>query len=311
MEEPMSYAERFTQTHKLNYKDAWRLAADHNQSILRACVTETPCEGDRSNEVTYYDSGKAKRREGRVAQIVDTPANRRRRWLKYQPTFDSGEFIDSLDKFQGMTNFQSPLLNHHLGNVKRAIDQDVIIAGFYGDAYEGDVGGTTIPFPAANQIAVNVQAGVGVSPVGMNMAKIKMSRKRLAAKKFDLDADMAFLFLTAEQIDDLAVEIELLSQDYRAEAGPQFSRDGKLTKVWQHYIVEYQDLPVITVASRPTQRNPVWIKSCMALGVWMDVNSDAYPIPERDNELYMIAKANMDCRRLDENGCLDILSDIA
>lgn len=308
----MSYAERFSQTHRLNYNDAWRLASDHNQSILRACVTEQPCEGEMHAPVTYYDSGKAKRREGRGARITDTPANRRRRWLKYQPTFDSGEFIDTQDKFQGMVNFQSPLLNHHMANVKRFIDQDVIIAGFYGDAYEGDLGQTAIPFPTGtNQIAVNVQAGVGVSPVGMNLAKIKRSRKILAARKFDLDTEMVFLFLTSEQIDDLATEIELLSSDYRAEAGPAFSRDGKLTKVWNHYIVEYQDLPVITVATRPTQRNPVWVKSCMQLGVWMDVTSNAYPIPEADNELFMIAKANMDCRRIDESGCLDILSDIA
>lgn len=307
----MSYAERFSQTHKLNYQDAWRLAADHNQSVLRATVMEMPCEGEMHTPVTYYDSGKAKRREGRGARITDAPANRRRRWLKYQPTFDSGEFIDSQDKFQGMTNFQSPLMNHHAGNIKRFIDQDVILAGFYGDAYEGDLGQTAIPFPAANQIAVNVQKGAGVSPVGMNLAKIQRSRKLLAARKFDLDTEMVFLFCTSEQIDDLSNEIELTSADYRAEAGPAFSRDGKLSKIWNHFIVEYQDLPVITVAARPTQRNPVWIKSCMQLGVWMDVSSNAYPIPEADNELYMIAKANMDCRRLDEGGCLDILSDIA
>ncbi|MES2667454.1 MAG: phage capsid protein [Pseudomonadota bacterium] len=306
----MSYAERFAQTHRLNYADAWRLAADHNTSMLRAAVTEHPCEGEMHTPVTYYDSGKAQRREGRGALMRDTPANRRRRWLKYQPTFDCGELIDSNDKFQGMMNFQSPLLNHHMANVRRFIDQDVILAGFYGDAYEGDLGQTAVPFPAGNQIAVNVQAGVGTGPVGMNLAKIKMSRKRLALNKFDLNIDEPYLFCTAEQIDDLSEEIQLTSADYKEEAGPAFSRDGKLSKVWNHWIVEYQDLPIITVAARPTQRNPVWIKSCMALGVWMDVTSNAYPRPELDNELYMIVKANMDCRRLDEKGCMDILSDI-
>lgn len=306
----MSYAERFTQTHKINFQDAFRLAADYNQSRLRATVSEQPCEGEQSSPVTYYDSGKAQRREGRAARIRDNPANRRRRWLKYQPTFDSGEFIDSNDKFQGMTNFQSPLMTHHTGNIRRFIDQDVILAGIFGEAYEGALGSTVVNLPASQVIGNTVQAGAGSGPVGANLEKIKASRKRLAAAKHDLEMDAPYLLLTAEQIDDLSNEIELKSADYRQEAGPQFSRDGKLSKVWNHWIIEYQDLPTKVVGGRLIQRCPAYLKSCVMLGVWMDVQASAYPIPEADNELYMIAKANMDCRRLDETGVIEIECDL-
>ncbi|GAB1361821.1 hypothetical protein MASR1M32_10570 [Rhodobacter sp.] len=113
----MSYAERFTQTHKTNFQDAARLATDYNDSKLRHTVSEQACEGERSSPVTYYDSGKAQRREGRLPRIRDNPANRRRRWLKYQPTFDSGEGIDSNDKFRGHGEFpvapdEPPLRQH-------------------------------------------------------------------------------------------------------------------------------------------------------------------------------------------------------
>ncbi|MES2667924.1 MAG: phage capsid protein [Pseudomonadota bacterium] len=307
----MSYAERFSQTHKINYGDAARLAADYNESKLRQTVSEQPCEGEMSSPVTYYDSGQAQRREGRLARIRDTPANRRRRWLKYQPTFDSGEAIDSNDKFQGMTNFQSPLMNHHFGNVRRFIDRDVILEGIYGQAYEGDVGGTIIPFPATQLIGVTVQKGAGTGAVGMNLEKIKASRKKFALAKHDFAMEEPFLLVTAEQIDDLSNEIELTNADYRQEAGPAFSRDGKLSKVWNHFILEYQDLPTKLVSGVLTQRNPAYLKSCVRLGVWMDVTSNAYPIPEADNELYMIVKANMDCRRLDETGVNEIESSLA
>jgi hypothetical protein len=304
----LSYAERFTQTHKTNFKDAARMAVDYQDSKLRATVTEMPCEGERSAEFLYYDSVKAQRREGRVPVIRDNPANRRRRWLKYQPTFDSGEFIDSNDKFQGMTNFQSPLMTAHSGAVRRFIDEDVILEGIHGDAWEGELGATTIAFPDANVIGVTVQAGSGSGAVGMNLEKIKTSRKRFAAAKFDLNVEEPFLLLTAEQIDDLSNEIELTNADYRAEAGPAFSRDGKLSKVWNHWIIEFQSLREKQVSTNIVQRNVAYMKSCLMLGVWQDVDWDAYPIPDRDNELYMIAKANMDCRRADEKGVYEIES---
>ncbi|GAB1361822.1 hypothetical protein MASR1M32_10580 [Rhodobacter sp.] len=209
-----------------------------------------------------------------------------------------------------MVNFQSPLMNHHFGNTRRFIDQDVIISGVFGDAFEGDLGGTTIAFPDSQVIGVAVQSGVGTGAVGMNLEKIKASRKKFGLAKKDFDQETPFLLVTAEQIDDLSNEIELTSTDYRQEAGPAFSRDGKLAKVWNHFLLEYQDLPTKVVSGRVVQRNPAYFKSDVMLGVWMDVTSNAYPIPEWDNELYMIVKANMDCRRLDELGVHEIESDL-
>lgn len=305
----MSYAERFSQTHKLNFIDAARLAADHNTSFLRPLVSEQPCEGEQSAPVLYYDSGKAQRREGRAPANRDTPANRRRRWLMYQPTFDSGEYIDTNDKFQGMVNFQSPLMMHHTSNVQRFIDEETILAGFYGDAFEGKVGGTTIPFPAGNVIGITVQKGAGVSQVGMNLEKIKRSRRILAARKFDLMREEAYLIVTATQIDNLSNELELTSRDYREEANPTIDQaSGKIAKVWNLTLVEFQNLPTKLVGGNLTQRNPVWLKSCMMLGVWKDVAADAWEDTAKFKELYMNVCANMDARRLDEQGCLEIES---
>lgn len=296
----MSYAERFTQTHKINFQDAARLAIQNQMSVLRATVSEGPMEGEQSSPVTYYDKVKAQRREGRVPANRDNPANRRRRWLKYQPTFDSGEYIDSNDKFQGMTNFQSPLMQTHTAAVRRFVDEDVILAGIFGDAYEGELGGTVIPFPSSQVIGKTVQSGAGTGSVGLNLAKIKASRKLFAANGHDFAVEEPYLILSAEQIDDLSEEIQLTSADYRQEAGPQFSRDGKLTKVWNHWFIEFQNLPTKTSGSDLVQRIPVYCKSGVHLGVWQDVKFDAWEDTSKFKELYMNASANMDCRRLDE-----------
>ena len=302
----MAYAERFTQTHKITFQDQARMAAGVYDSKLRHTVTESTQTGEQSAPVLYYDKVEASDREGRGVTIADNPAGRRRRWLKYRPSFSSGELIDSADKFQGMSNFESALMKAHFGAVKRKIDKDRIIEGLFGDAYEGELGGTVIAFPNSQVVGVTVQDGAGSGNVGMNLAKIRASRKKFALADFDLDMEQPFLLLSAEQIDDLSNEPLLLSTDYREEAGPQFSRDGKLTKIWQHWIIEHQALP--TKTSGTIQRNVAYLKRCVALGVWQDVMAHTNLQPQMYDELYMWVDANMDCRRLDEKGVVEIES---
>lgn len=306
----MSYAERFSQTHKMNFQDAARMALSVNESRLRHTVTEYPQTGEQSAVVLYYDKVEATEREGRGAMIADNPAQRRRRWLKYRPSMTSGELIDSADKFQGMTDFQSSLMKAHTGAIKRKIDKDRILEGLLGTAYEGELGGTAIELPAGQLIGVTVQSGSGSSAVGMNLAKIKASRKLFAANDWDLDMETPFLLLTAEQIDDLSDDPLLLSKEYREEAGPQFSRDGKLTKIWNHFIIEHQALTTKVVGSDTVQRNVAYMKSAIGLGVWQDVAFKTNTQPQMYDELYMWAEANMDCRRLDEKGVVEIESKI-
>jgi len=302
----MSYVEHFQQTKKTEYKDASRLAFDHNTSILRPAVTEITCSGEKSRVVLTYESGKAQEVEGRAPKILDTPANRVARMLKYRPPIVSGEIVDHEDVFRGMSDFQSPTMQHHAANIARGIDGR-ILEGMFGDAYEGEVGGTVIPLPTGNVIPATKQSGAGTSATGMNLEKIKENRKRKALRKIDLGREMLFMAVTAEQIDDLSNEIELTSADYRAEAGPQFSRDGKLSMVWNTYLIEYQDLPTKLVdygaGEQLVQRVPSWIKSTIYLGVWSDAKSDARPLPERvEAPLLMEFTARMDCRRIDEKG---------
>jgi hypothetical protein len=303
----MSYADRFSQTHRTTFQDQARLAAQNFGSKLRATVMEQACTGEQSAPVLYYDKVEATEREGRGATIADNPAKRRRRWLKFRPSLTSGELIDSNDKFQGMMDFQSPLMQAHTAAIRRGIDRRRIIEGLFGDAYEGDLGGTVIPFAAGTQtIAANVQEGVGVATVGLNLAKLRASRKKFAAAEHDLDMQDIFCLVTAEQIDDLGEELKLTTQEYRADAGPQFSRDGKLMKVWNHTFIEYQGLPTKVVGADTIQRVPAYLKSGVMLGVWQEVAFKTNTQPQMYDELYMWCEANMDCRRLDETAVVEI-----
>lgn len=302
----MSFIERFDQTKKTEFKDAAKLAVDNYMAKLRPFVTEHPCSGTQSAPVLYYDKAEAAERSGRVPTNRDNPIAKRRRWLKYRPPFDSGEYVDDEDVFKGMSDFQSPTMQAHTMAVVRKIDNDRILGGLFGDAYEGELGGAVKPHPTSQLIGVDTQAGAGTGAVGLNLAKLKASRLKFASNYHDLDHEDIVIAVTAQQIDDLSDEIELKSKDYQEEAGPQFSKSGKLTKVWNHVFVEFQGLTTKVANGNLIQRVPAWIPSTVALGIWKDVSFDTAQDGSRRNALYMWAEAVMDCRRLDDTGTVEI-----
>jgi len=307
----MSFAERFDQAYRTTYRDQAMLAADHHQPVLRPYVSEQPCEGEQHAPAMFYDSKKAKRRPGtRAEPNRDNPTNRRRRWLLYQPPFDDGEYIDSEDVFKGMQDFMSPTMMAQAGAMKRFVDEDVILAGLFGMAYEGRTGGIEKPFLSSQVLPATIQKGAGTAATGLNLEKLKRNRKLYASHKFDLQAEPIIIALTAEQIDDLSNEIELTSADYRAEAAPMFNREGKLTMVWNHIFVEYQNLTskqvdygsgLVTV-----QRVPTWRKSSVRLGVWQEITPNSLLDSGKRNTPYVWQEACMDCRRLEDTGVSEI-----
>ena len=174
----MSFAERINQSYRQTYRDQAMLAADHQQPVLRPYVSEQTCEGEAHAPAMFYDSKKAKRRPGtRTPPNRDNPTNRRRRWLMYQPPFDDGEYIDSEDVFKGMQDFMSPTMLAQAGAMRRFVDEDVILDGIFGNAYEGKMGADkVIPFLSSQVLPATIQKGAGTAATGMNLEKLKKNR---------------------------------------------------------------------------------------------------------------------------------------
>ncbi|MEO0381613.1 MAG: phage capsid protein [Pseudomonadota bacterium] len=306
----MSFAERFNQAYRQTYRDQAQLAADHQQPKLRPYVSEQTCEGTQSAPALFYDSKKAKRRSGtRAPANRDNPTNRRRRWLKYQAPFDDGEYIDSEDVFKGMQDFMSPTMMAQAGAMRRFVDEDVILEGIFGDAYEGEMGATVKSFLPSQVIPATVQEGAGTAATGLNLKKLRNNRKLYAGHKFDLDEEPIMIAVTAEQIDDLGDELKLTSADYKADAAPRFNAEGKLSMVWNHMFVEYQNLTtkrvdysgIVTV-----QRVPTWRKSSVRLGVWQEITPRDVLDTGKYNIPYVWQEACMDCRRMEDTGVSEI-----
>ena len=306
----MDFAERITQSYRQTYRDQAMLAADHHQPVLRPYVSEQTCEGTQFAPALFYDSKKAQRRQGRVPNNRDNPTKRRRRWLKYTGLFDDGEYIDSEDIFKGMQDFQSPTMMAIAGAMKRFVDEDVILDGIFADAYEGEMGAAVKPFLQSQILPATIQDGAGNDATGLNLKKLRENRKLYASHKFDLDAEPIICPITAEQVDDLGDELKLTNKDYWDEAAPQFNARGKLSMVWNHMFVEYQNLTTKQVdygsGLVTVQRVPTWRKSSVRLGVWKEitprdtVDSSKYDAP------YFWSEASMDCRRLEDTGVSEI-----
>ncbi|MEO1606736.1 MAG: phage capsid protein [Pseudomonadota bacterium] len=299
----MSYAEQFDETRKKRFRDQGKLAAGYYKSMMREHVTEIDCEGESDAPYLFYDPVKAQRASGRSQTNIDNPAKRRRRWLHYQPDIESGELVDKADVFKGMQDYKSETMRVHYGAVSNGIDE-TIFDGILGDAYEGKLGSKVVTLPSRQLILPTFSKSGTTGAVGMTIDKIRESRKRFAAKRYNLNQYDIMLPLSSQQIDDLGDEEKLLSVEYRQQAGPEYSSEGKLARIWNHNIIEVEGAPLIQVDVDGTltwvQRVPAYLKQRVVLGVWEDVKEDAWPDTHKKNQLTMRVWANMDCRRMEE-----------
>lgn len=292
------------------FQDNAELAVQQGTSKLRPWVDEFPAEGEKMAMKLYYGKQDVEEETVRAPLNSDDPAQRVRRWVTYSNPRKKGEFIDSKDVMQGLSNFQSPVYETKVSACNRYIDK-VIVDAIFGTAQTGADGLTAVALPAQNTISSTWDGEGGTTqPLGLNLAKLKESRRFYAARDWDLDQYSICCAVSAQQIDDLGDEVKLTSQDYQADAGVMFSRDGKLMKIWNHVFVEYQHLPTKTVAvdslNRTVQRIPTWMKKCVGLAMWEDVNFDMWNDSSRGNTPYMNARVTCNAARLDEDGVGEI-----
>ena len=178
--------------------------------------------------------------------------------------------------------------------MNRKID-DIIIASFFATANTGADGSTAVPFPAANQIAVNSWAyGVGSGNVGLTISKLIEARIFLfgqeAVDDYDEpEPDGTYIAVTAKQIGNLLATTEVTSKDFnmvqalvegkiKRFMGFEFVRTERLqtdgsgyfrVPVWQKQGVVLgcaEDLTMVSIDKRPDKNNAIQPYYEMVLG---------------------------------------------
>lgn len=231
-------------------------------------------------------------------QYGNTPHTRL--WVA-KPDFDyDAELVDDNDQAQAMIDLQSGYMQTAVATINRAKD-DAFIGGFFGNMIAGKDGTVLTPFPAGNVIANDV-GGVAGTPTGLNLAKVRASRK-LLQQNFNDAEEEAYMAVTADDLDQLLTEIPVTSKDFGAEGGEL--RDGKLRRLMGFTFVEVEtenplfwNLASID-AGGGVRKTPFWKKSGMIRVPWWEQKTIIARLPQKHNSIHIEANACVACSRTD------------
>ena len=295
----MSFDQRVEAHQRLMYGDNFMLATQQMGSKLRPFVTEKACKGEGATAADIVGEVEYSRRTGRDRTNKENPVPRSRRWLVYRDPIETGQYLDSEDKFREIESPDSETLQAHAAAVGRGFDDtilgidangDVDIGGILGPVVEGKrPGGAGVALPAAQ---TTVHGGVGLT-----LAKLRAARKRLGLDENDLDRVQPVMAVTPQQMDDLLGIVESASANLNMMDQAQMI-EGKVTRLMRINFVEMNRLPVAS----SVRSCPIWIKENVILGIWQDIKPDLYNDTHAGNTPYMKVDAVIDATRKQDTG---------
>lgn len=273
-----------------------QMLLQQKDSRLRSAVTTGSYVGEQAAVVDQVGAIEMQDVVGRFSPMGRVDAAVDRRWVT-PGDFDLPQLIDSFDELRLITDPKSVWVQNAVAAAKRKQDR-LILEAFFGIAKTGKKGETNTSFPGSQVIAVNHAAA---SNVGMTVAKLREAKKMLLAAEVDLDTDSIYCAMTAEQLDNLFAEAQVVSTDFNDRP---VLVDGKLTRFMGINFIHSELIPVDGSNYR---RVPIWAKSGMHLGVWKDVTTD---ISQRKDltgipwQLYL--KMSMGATRTEEKKIIEV-----
>ena len=226
--------------------------------------------------------------------LISTPHDRR--WV-FSSFYEISDLIDDADKVQLVADPTSSYVQNMAHALNRSMD-DEIIAAFFGDAISGEDGGSTVSFPAANQIAHNF----GGSASDISAAKLKAARKILRANEVDADEEL-YCAISAEQFEALLADDQIINRDY-----------SLINKLDEGEIVKFMGFNFIASERLLTdasgyRRVPVWAKNGMVCARRMNVVSKVSERADKSYSTQVYAAMDMGAVRLQEGMVVEIKCD--
>jgi len=225
------------------------------QTMVKVAPTvhnKTDCSGEQSFQ-DQLASADARVKTARNQEVVnDDPQYDRRKII---PTYYyRAPLVDKMDKIQMLKDPTSELVQNNAFSLARAKDTQVC-AAFSATAYSGKAGTTSNTVPST-QIIVH-------SSVGLNMAKIRESKKKLDEK--EVMSDGRSFAVSAEQIEDLLAIEEVTSADYAQIKALVNGNPGTLVGF---NFIQTERLPEFSSGVRNCA---AYHKTGVTLGIWLDL----------------------------------------
>lgn len=218
-----------------------------------------------------------------------------------KPDFDYyAELVDKNDQVQAKIGLTSGYMQTAVATINRAKD-DSFYAAFFGNMLTGKAGTTLTPFPAGNVIA-NDLGGVGGTPTGINVAKVRGAAKMLGQQFNDADED-AYMIVTADDKDQLLQEALFINIDFGATGNEL--QNGQLRKLMGFQFIETEsENPLfwnagLLDAGGGVRKTPFWKKSGMASYAWWDALTAIDKLPQKHQSIQVYSSICVGCTRTD------------
>lgn len=281
------------------YKGNVELLLQQEGSLLEGAVRVE----SQNSEYDYYDrigATAAQKKQGRHSDtpLMNTPHDRRQVALE---DYEWADLIDKQDKLRTAKDLESPYVRNAAFAMGRAKDDEIINA-FFGTAKSGKTGSTSVPFPAANQIAVDYVESGGAVNSGLTVAKLRRARTILRAGQVQ-KTEQLFIAVTAKQIQDLLQTTQVTSSDYNVVKALV---QGEIDTFMGFKFIEIERL--LTDASS-YRRVPVWAKTGMLLSNGageMAMQVDIGPRRDKGNSTQIYVCGSYGATRMEEGKVVEI-----
>lgn len=234
--------------------------------------------------------------------LISTPGDAR--WV-FPQDYDWADLIDNQDKLRLLIDPQSAYTQNAVNAMRRAQDEEILMA-FFAAAATGENGTVSTPFPAGQQVGVNV----GGTASNLNVAKLRAGRRLLMAAGVDLEAEPIYCAITASDHDALLNEVQVASLDYNSQP---VMVDGRVTRfLGINFIhVEFSDTASYPQASAVlvsagVRSVPLWVPSGMHLAMWNDVQVSVDRRPDKRNSVQVYCSTTIGATRLEERRVVQI-----
>lgn len=253
--------------------------------------------GNQASPVDQIGEVKMRRVTSRFAPMgrVDPPTDRR--WI-FPEDFDLPLLIDSFDKLRLLTQPESAYVQAAVNAILREKD-DAIHRAFFADAKTGENGETTTSFPAGDIIAVTVGSS---SDTGLNVAKLRAGKKKLAQNHVDLDMEPVYMGINAEQHDDLLNEIQVVSVDFNDRP---VLVEGRVTRFLGINFIQSEGWQADSNGDREC---PMWVPSGMHSGTWSGAQTNISQRNDLQGEPWQAySKLSIGATRIEEGRVIKVL----
>lgn len=142
--------------------------------------------------------------------LVSTPHDRRKVSLR---DFRLADLIDKEDRVRMLADPTSPYVINMVNALGRAKDQVIIDAAF-GTALSGETGGTSVTFPASQEVVVNYVETGAQTDSNLTIGKLRKAASIIKSNEAVEDGEPLIAVVAQAQIDALLRTTEVTSGDY-------------------------------------------------------------------------------------------------